>query len=82
MQLRSRSLAIEDETLRVLIQELGDECGRVLELIHQLQLPGLQNGQKAEILAELSASMIHLHTHCDDEVQTSLANELERLSDE
>ena len=82
MQLGSRSLAIQDETLRVLIRELGDECGRVLELIHQLQLPGLQDGQKAEILAELSASTIHLHTHCDDELQTSLADELERLSEE
>jgi hypothetical protein len=82
MQLGSRSLPIQDETLRILIRELGDECGRVLELIHQLQLPGLQDGQKAEILAELSASTIHLHTHCDDEFQTSLADELERLSDE
>jgi hypothetical protein len=82
MQLGVRSLAIQDETLRVLIRELGDECGRVLELIHQLQLPGLQDSQKVEILAELSASTIHLHTHCDAEFQTSLADELERLSDE
>jgi hypothetical protein len=82
MQLGTRSLAIQDETLRVLIRELGDECGQVLELIHQLQLPGLQDGQKAKILAELSASTIHLYAHCDDEFQTSLADELERLSDE
>ncbi|WP_035994885.1 hypothetical protein [Leptolyngbya sp. KIOST-1] len=81
MQLRERSLAIQDETLGVLIRELGDECGRVLELIHQLQLPDLQDGQKAEILAELTAATIHLHTHCDDELQASLADELERLSD-
>jgi hypothetical protein len=38
MQLGARSLVIQDETLRVLIRELGDECGRVLELIHQLQI--------------------------------------------
>ena len=82
MQLGSRSLAIQDKTLRVLIRELGDECGRVLELIHQLQLPGLQDDQIAEILAELSAATIHLHTHCDDVYQTSLADELEQLSDE
>ncbi|NCJ08652.1 hypothetical protein GS597_19500 [Synechococcales cyanobacterium C] len=82
MQLGSRSLSIQDERLRVLIKELGDECGRVLELIHQLQLSGLQDDQKAEILAELAASTIHLHTHCDDDLQTSLADELERLSDE
>ena len=82
MQLGTRSLAIQDETLRVLIRELGDECGRVLELIHQLQLSGLQDGQQAKILAELAASTVHLHTHCDDEFQTSLADELEQLSDE
>jgi hypothetical protein len=63
-----------------LIRHWEDECGRVLELIHQLQLPGLQDGQEAEILAELVASTIHLHTHCDKELQTSLADELKRLS--
>lgn len=43
MQLGTRTLAIQDKTLKVLISELGDECGRVLELVHQLQLPGLQD---------------------------------------
>ncbi|MEO1144875.1 MAG: hypothetical protein AAFY26_04640 [Cyanobacteria bacterium J06638_22] len=82
MQLGSRSLAIQDETLRVLIRELGDECSRVLELIHQLQLPGLQDSQKVEILAELAASTLHLHAHCDEALQNSLADELEQLSED
>ncbi|MGF1522442.1 MAG: hypothetical protein ACFBSF_09005 [Leptolyngbyaceae cyanobacterium] len=81
MQLGLRSLAIKDETLRVLVRELGDECGRVLELIHQLQLPDLQDNQKADILAELAASSIHLHTHCDEDFQTAIADELEQLAD-
>ncbi|PSN18167.1 hypothetical protein C7271_13995 [filamentous cyanobacterium CCP5] len=82
MQLGSKSLTIQDETLRVLVRELGDGCDRVLELIHQLQLPDLQDSQKADILAELIAATIHLHTHCDEDFQNSLANELERLSDD
>lgn len=81
MQLGTRTLAIQDKTLNVLIRELGDECGRVLELIHQLQLPELQDGQKADILAELIASAVHLNSHCGEDFQDSLADELERLSD-
>ncbi|WP_017297277.1 hypothetical protein [Nodosilinea nodulosa] len=79
---RQRSLAIQDATLSALVRELGDECSRVLELIHQLQLPGLNDGQKAEILAELTASAIHLQSHCDQDFQDSLADELEQLSDD
>jgi hypothetical protein len=82
MQLGSRNLAIQDATLRVLIRELGDECGRVIELIHQLQLPGLKDTQKADILAELIASSIHLNSHCDQSFQDSLSDELEQLSNE
>jgi hypothetical protein len=52
----------------------------VLELIHQLQLPELQDSQKVDILADLIASAVHLSTHCSEDLQDSLANELERLS--
>ncbi|MGF1570691.1 MAG: hypothetical protein ACFCVD_21890 [Nodosilinea sp.] len=81
MSIGTRTLAIQDKTLNVLIQELVDECGRVLELIHQLQLPDLQDGQKADILAELIASSIHLNSHCDEDFQDALATELENLAD-
>jgi len=82
MQLEAKSLDIQDKTLRVLVQELGDECGRVLELVHQLQLPGLQDSQKANILADLVACTIHLNTHCDEDFQSAIASELEQLSDD
>lgn len=81
MRLETRALAIQDETLKVLIRELGDECGRVLELIHQLQFSGLQDAQKADILAELILSVIHLSNHCSDDIQVYLANDLEDLPD-
>ncbi|MGG6238835.1 hypothetical protein ACQ4N7_09355 [Nodosilinea sp. AN01ver1] len=80
MQLGTRALAIQDKTLKALIRELGDECGRVLELVHQLQLPGLQDSQKADILAELVSSAIHLSSHCGEDFQNLLSNELEQLS--
>ncbi len=79
MQLRERSLPINNATLRNLIQELGDECGRVLELMHQLQVSNLQDDQKADILAEILASVIHLHTHCDEDLQKAIADELDSL---
>jgi hypothetical protein len=81
MHLGTRALAIQDKTLKVLIGELGDECGRVLELIRQLQIPELQDSQKANILSELIVSTIHLSSHCEEDFQNALSNELEQLSD-
>ncbi|PZV07522.1 MAG: hypothetical protein DCF32_07170 [Leptolyngbya sp.] len=81
MQLDTRALAIQDKTLKVLIRELGDECGRVLDLIHQLQLPGLQDNQKADILAELISSAIHLNIHCNEDLQNYLSGGRAKLSD-
>ena len=60
MQLGTCALAIQNETLKVLIRVLGYECGRVLKLIHQLQLAGLQDNQKANTLAEPIALAIRL----------------------
>ena len=77
----ARSLPINNATLQILLQDLGDECGRVLELLHQLQLPNLQAEQKADILAELLASVIHLNIHCDEGLQDAIADELDSLPD-
>lgn len=79
MQLRERSLPIDNLTLTTLLAELGDECSRVLELMHQLQVSNLQNDQKADILAEILASAIHLNTHCDEDLQAAIADELDKL---
>ncbi|MBW4572956.1 MAG: hypothetical protein KME31_34820 [Tolypothrix carrinoi HA7290-LM1] len=55
---------ITNSTLNILIAELGTECAQVQALINQLQLPSLTANQQAEILAELLAAAVHLHTHC------------------
>ncbi len=81
MQLKPRDIAIQDNTLKVLLQELGQECERVMELISQLQLSNLQEDQKSEILSSLIVSSIHLNSHCNESFQDLLADELDRLSD-
>ncbi|MGK7889634.1 MAG: hypothetical protein AB4042_09895 [Leptolyngbyaceae cyanobacterium] len=81
MQIRERSLPITNSTLNILLRELGDDCQSVLAYLHQLQSPHLSEQQKAEILAELLASTIHLSTHCNEELQNLVAEEMERLDD-
>ena len=46
MQWQERSLPINNAILQTLRLELGEECGRLLELMHQLQVTNLQDNQK------------------------------------
>jgi hypothetical protein len=79
MQISDRSLPLTNSTLNTLVAELGTECAQVQALINQLQLPSLTANQQLEILAELLAAAVHLHTHCDDDFQMLIANEMENL---
>jgi hypothetical protein len=81
MQITEHPIAIQNRTLNLLTHELGSECQRVITLVNQLQLPDLSPSQQATILAELLASTIHLHTHCDSDFQDLIANTLEALPD-
>jgi hypothetical protein len=81
MHLSDRPITIHNRTLNTLIAELGAECQLVAALINQLQLPGLTSAQQATILAELLAATIHLQTHCGEDFQHLLAEELEALPD-
>jgi len=74
-------LAVTSSTLSILIAELGTECSKVQALINQLQLPSLTTNQQAEILGELLAATVHLHTHCDEDFQSLIAEEMEHLPD-
>jgi hypothetical protein len=78
MQISDRSLPLTNSTLNTLIAELGTECAQVQALINQLQLPSLTANQQLEILAELLAA-VHLHSHCDEDFQTLIADEMENL---
>ncbi|WP_413199447.1 hypothetical protein [Nostoc piscinale] len=81
MQISDRTLAIKSSTLSTLIAELGTECSKIQALINQLQLPSLTTNQQAEILGELLAATVHLHTHCDADFQSLIAQEMENLPD-
>jgi hypothetical protein len=82
MQISDRYELVTNSTLNTLIAELGTECAQVQALINQLQLPSLTANQKVEILVEMLAAAVHLHTHCDEDFQTLIANEMENLPDE
>ena len=62
MQLRDKKINVSNPTLNRLITELGKECQNVIALVNQFQLASLSNEQKVEILAELFASTIYLHS--------------------
>ena len=81
MQLRDNKINTNNPTLNKLIAELGEECQNVIALVNQFQLASLSNKQKVEILAELLASTIHLHSHCDEDFQEMISDELESLPD-
>ena len=82
MQTRENPRLVSDRTLNTLILELGSECQTVMALISQLQLPNLNPNQQASVLADLLAATIHLHSQCDNDLQTSIADHLETLPDD
>lgn len=72
--------AILSDTLTRLLDELGDECERVLRLLVQLQTSLLSIEQTEDILADLAASVIHLHIHTTD-MPKLITHELEHLTE-
>ncbi len=55
-----------NSTLSILLDELGEECEKVLFLLTQLKLANLTDDQKGDILAELTGAVSHLHVHTED----------------
>lgn len=80
MQIAEKKINTQNETLNTLLLELKEECQNVLSLIHQLQLSDLSDRQQGEILSELLVSSIHLNSHCDEEWQDLISDELQDLS--
>lgn len=79
MQLQNREIKTRNSTLNHLIPELGEECQNVMALVNQFQLSDLTPDQQAQILSELLAASIHLHSHCGQEFQDLIADEIEAL---
>ena len=52
-------------TAGVLLRELRGECERVVALIRRLERLNLSEKDRDELLGELSAAVLHLHTHTE-----------------
>ncbi len=81
MPLTNRKISTHNSTLNQLIIELQEECQNVLSLINQLQLSELRDREQYQILSELLVGSIHLHSHCDEDWQNLISDELENLTD-
>ncbi|CAD0229263.1 conserved hypothetical protein [Planktothrix agardhii] len=82
MDISDRTSFIKSSTLQTLIAELREEYQTVIQLLDKIQTGNsLSNSEKGEILAELLAAIIHLQTHCGEDLQTLIAEELEQLPD-
>ena len=82
MILAKLKISSENSTLNQLLVELQEECQNVISLVNQLQLSELSDRQKGKILSELLVASIHLHSHCDEDWQNLIADELETLADD
>ena len=54
-----------DEALGTLLEKLGEEYQNTLKLLAQLKISNASTEQIEDILAELTASVVHLHAHTD-----------------
>jgi hypothetical protein len=77
MQLQNSNLQLSNQTLQVLLLELQAECQTVVGLIEQLEHSELTDHQRGEILSDLLVASIHLHTHCDEDWQNLIAEEMQ-----
>jgi hypothetical protein len=55
-----------ESTLKVMLNELMDECLACIKLINQLELDNLSEEQVDELLGELTASVTHLNTQSNN----------------
>ncbi|HDZ00234.1 MAG TPA: hypothetical protein ENH52_02045 [Nitrospirae bacterium] len=53
-------------TLKVMLNELKEECLNYIKLSNQLELDNLSEEQIEELLGELTASVTHLNTQSDN----------------
>lgn len=66
------------ETLSALVDELGEECLKVIKLSGILKIENLPDEQIEDLLGELSASVTHLRIH-SQQLEQALEKELDKL---
>ena len=62
---KQRRTSVPSRTTEVLLQELREECESVVALVRRLEKPRLSKRERDAILGELSAAVLHLHTHTE-----------------
>ncbi|MDB9310545.1 hypothetical protein PN471_18335 [Aphanizomenon sp. CS-733/32] len=82
MTVTKQKISSENSTFNQLLMELQEECQNVISLVNQLQLAELSDKQKGKILSELLVASIHLYSHCDEDWQNLISDELETLADD
>ncbi|MDB9457701.1 hypothetical protein PN473_04650 [Dolichospermum circinale CS-545/17] len=82
MKLANQKISSDNSTLNQLLMELQEECQNVISLVNQLQLSELSDRQKGKIFSELLVASIHLHSHCDEDWQNLISDELDNLVDD
>lgn len=66
------------KTLSVLLDELQEECLKVVKLTEGLKIEDLTNEQMENILGDLSASVTHLKVH-SEQVEQVIEEELDKI---
>ncbi len=67
-----------NKTLSVLLDELEEECLKVIKLTEGLRIETLTDEQIEDILSELSASVTHLKVH-SEQVEQVIEEELDKI---
>jgi hypothetical protein len=63
MKTAAKKTSAGTHTTEVLLRELREECERVIDLIRRLERGPASTRERDEILGELSAAVLHLHSH-------------------
>ncbi|NEP40934.1 MAG: hypothetical protein F6K35_17560 [Okeania sp. SIO2H7] len=83
MQIKNSNYSLTNSTLDKLMEEWKSECEHVLILMEKFKkISPADAAKKVDVLADLLAASIHLHSHCDDDFQDLIAEEMENLPDE
>jgi hypothetical protein len=60
---KRRMVGVPSRATETLLHELREECENVIALIRRLDAAPRSPRERDEILGELSAAVLHLHTH-------------------
>ncbi len=63
MKAAKRKTAQTSRTAEILLKELREECERVVALIRRLEKGAASGRERDELIGELSAAILHLHSH-------------------